>query len=86
MKKIYRAALLAIIFLPFCASDSRHGHVAISGKEVSLSVQLDVLKTACERRLSALEADTQADTQAAQPKRATAPNLKPVRASDPVRQ
>lgn len=82
MKKIYRAALLAIIFLPFCASDSRHGHVAISGKEVSLSVQLDVLKTACERRLSALEADTQA----AQPKRATAPNLGAVRASDPVRE
>ena len=82
MKKIYRAALLAIIFLPFCASDSRHGHVAISGKEVSLSVQLDVLKTACERRLSALEADTQA----AQPKRATAPNLSAVRASDPVRE
>lgn len=82
MKKFYRAALLAIIFLPFCASDSRHGHVAISGKEVSLSVQLDVLKTACERRLSALEADTQA----AQPKRATAPNLGAVRASDPVRE
>ena len=78
MKKIYRAALLAIIFLPFCASDSRHGHVAISGKEVSLSVQLDVLKTACERRLQALEADT------APRKRATAPNLSAVRASDPV--
>lgn len=78
MKKIYRAALLAIIFLPFCASDSRHGHVAISGKEVSLSVQLDVLKTACERRLSVLEADT------APRKRATAPNLSAVRASDPV--
>lgn len=82
MKKIYRAALLAIIFLPFCASDSRHGHVAISGKEVSLSVQLDVLKTACERRLSALEADTQATPK----KRATAPNLGAVRASDPVRE
>lgn len=83
MKKFYRAALLAIIFLPFCASDSRHGHVAISGKEVSLSVQLDVLKTACERRLSALEAE---DTQATPKKRATAPNLGAVRASDPVRE
>jgi hypothetical protein len=82
MKKFYRATLLAIIFLPFCASDSRHNHVAISGKEVSLAVQLDVLKTTCERRLSALEADTQATPR----KRATAPNFGAVRASDPVRE
>jgi hypothetical protein len=43
---------------------------------------MEALKTACERRLQALEADTQATKR----KRSTAPNFGAVRASDPVRE
>ena len=83
MKKILTIPFLALLFLPFCSNKRvEHKHVAISTAEISLAVQLDVLQFACERRLSALEAQVYA------PKKKVphAPILDAVKASDPIHQ
>lgn len=82
-KNLYAIAVAVMMLLPFCANQKSEP-VTITRGEIVAHIQMEALKTACERRLSVLEADTQADTQAAPRKRATAPNLSAVRASDPV--
>ena len=81
MKKIHTLPFLAMLFLPFCGSKKADHYPAhISRAEISLSVELDVLMLACERRLSALEA--QHTPEAA--KVPQAQNLSRVSASEPV--
>lgn len=82
MKKIYTLPFLALLFLPFCANRKAEKHIAISSREISLAVELDVLKFACERRLYRLENDIPA------PRRKVehTPSLEGIRASDAVHQ
>ena len=81
-KNLYAIAVAVMMLLPFCANQKSEP-VTITRGEIVAHIQMEALKTACERRLSVLEADT---PQAAPRKRATAPNLGAVRASDPVRE
>lgn len=76
-KNLYAIAVAVMMLLPFCANQKSEP-VTITRGEIVAHIQMEALKTACERRLSVLEADT------APRKRATAPNLSAVRASDPV--
>lgn len=80
-KNLYTIAVAAMMLLPFCANQKSEP-VTITRGEIVAHIQMEALKTACERRLQVLEADTQATPK----KRATAPNLGAVRASDPVRE
>lgn len=81
MNRIKYLPLIAVIFLPFCANPKGEPVPMCIGKnEVSLAVQLDVLRFACERRLSRIEANTRTHKQ----KPPTGQNLNAVRASDPV--
>lgn len=80
-KNLYTIAVAVMMLLPFCANQKSEP-VTITRGEIVAHIQMEALKTACERRLSVLEADTQA----APRKRSTAPNLGAVRASDPVRE
>lgn len=82
MKRFY-PIFLAILFFPFCSSrKTASEQIYISGGEIALSVQLDVLKFACERRLYALEVDTQI----AQKKPRQAQKIEAMSASEPVYQ
>lgn len=82
MKRFY-PVFLAILFFPFCSSRKTSSEqIYISGGEIALSVQLDVLKFACERRLYALETDTQP----AQNKPRQAQKIEAMSASEPVYQ
>lgn len=76
-KNLYAIAVAVMMLLPFCANQKSEP-VTITRGEIVAHIQMEALKTACERRLQALEAD------ATPKKRATAPNLSAVRASDPV--
>ena len=81
MKKIYTLPFLALLFLPFCANRKpEQKPVSISSAEVSLSVELDVLRFACERRLKALEAQAYTPKE----KAPQTQSIRAVKASDPV--
>ena len=83
MKKIYTLPFFALLFLPFCGSRKEDPQtLSISRAEITLAVRLDVLRKACERKLSALEAQVYAPAE----KTPHAPNLEAVRASDAVHQ
>lgn len=75
------AAIALVLCLPFCGSQkSNQQLMSISSKEISLAVELDILQLACERKLSALEADTTPKAK----KRAPMVNIRTMTASEPV--
>lgn len=81
MKKIYTLPFLALLFLAFCANRKpEQKPVSISSAEVSLSVELDALRFACERRLKALEAQVYTPKE----KVPKTQKLEAVKASDPI--
>jgi hypothetical protein len=82
MNQNYKLICIAIVLcMPFCGHRPKESqHIAISSAEISLSVQLDVLQAACERKLAALEGDTTPKAD----KRAPAQSVEAVSASEAV--
>lgn len=58
MRRIYTIPFLLLFFIPFCGNRQAEKSLTTGKVAVNSAVQLDVLKAACERRLTALEAVT----------------------------